>query len=450
MPSVIFFTDISEPEIAFLNEIHDHLARKGITLRTVVFKDYHKCIKKLKCDYIYLETFNLFNLSLPRRRKRSINSYNSGFLQKLVLLEKEINKNCEIDVADYERRLNNLVGFVENMAKVASAYFVMSRSYTAYKVIKKVLASRNIAFVPFEKWTFAGTYQFNTYGIEQPRLDSDLKVNGEDRYRSLLQKLFLNYKGRHKVNEEKRTLPEKYVLLLLSDGYGGSYCLKNVEEYWTHGKGWGNDFEALHKVEHCVREKLPDCKLLVRQHPYTKYRFDKQHLDPQITTLANNFEMDSLVNNADIIITAPGSISYYAMAKGKKPIIIGNGELCGSKAVKCADSVDELCAYISGIPDNKETMHVDRETVIEATMPYFKNQIWLNGERLTYRVLDKYIDGKKLTKDNVLIWQAEKIRIFGHNALVYIKSELFAIFNKIKVPFKKFYRELKSERSKTA
>jgi hypothetical protein len=433
MPSVIFFTDISEPEIVFLNEVYDHLARKGITLRMVVFKDYHKCIKKLKCDCIYLKTFNLFNLSLPKRKKRDINSYNGDFLQKLVLLEKEINKNCEIDVTDYERRLNNLIGFVENMAKVTSACFVMSRSYTVYKVIKKVLANKNINFVPFEKWTFAGTYQFNTYGLEQPRLDRDLKVNGEDQYHSLLQKLFLNYKGRHKVNEEKQTLPEKYILLLLSDGCGGSYCLKNVEEYWTHGRGWGNDFEALRKVEHCVREKLPDCKLLVRQHPHTRYKFDKQHLDPKITTLANNFELDSLVDNADIIITAPGSISYYSLTKGKKPIILGNGELCGSKAVKCVDSVDELCAYISEIPDNKEAMHVDRETVIEAAMPYFKNQIWLNGERLTYRVLDKYIDSKKITEDRILIWYVEKIRILKYQAFIYIKSKLSAIRGKLKI-----------------
>jgi len=440
MPFVIFFTDISKPEIVFLNEVYDYLDQKGITLRVVVFRDYHKCIKKLKCDYIYLKTFNLFNLNLPRRKKRDINVYNDDFLQKLILLEKEINKNCEIDVTNYEYKLNNLIGFVENLTKVASAYFVMSRSYTTYKVVKNVLANKNINFIPFEKWTFAGTYQFNTYGIEQPLLDSDLKVNREDQYRLLLEKLFLNYKGRHKVNEKKQLLPEKYVLLLMGDGYGGSYCLKNVEEYWTRGWGWGNDFEVLSKVEQCVQEKLPDSKLLVRQHPYTKYKLDKQHINSQVTTLVNDVELDSLVSNADIIITAPGSISYYSLAKGKKPIILGNGELCGTEVVRCVNSVDELRAYLSEVSNNREAMHVSREKVIEAVMPYFKNQIWLNCERLTYRVLDKYIDDRKLTKDNVSVWQAEKIRVLECQAFIYIKSKLFAICSKIKIQLKKFLR----------
>jgi hypothetical protein len=438
MPSVIFFTDISEPEIVFLNEVYDYLDQKGITLRAVVFKDYHKCAKKLKCDYIYLKTFNLLNLSLPHRKKRDINIYNGGFLQKLILLEKEINGDREINVGDYECRLDSLISFVENLTSSASAYFVASRSYTTYKVVKKVLANKNINFIPFEKWVFAGTYQFNTYGIHQPNLDSNLEVGDESRYRLLLQNLLLNFKGRHHVSEKSILLPNKYVLLLLGDGCGGSYCLKNVKEYWTRGWGWGNDFKVLSKIERCVQEKLPDSKLLVRQHPYTKYKLDKQHINSQITTLVNNVELDSLVNNADIIITAPGSILYYSLAKGKKPIILGNSELCGTEVVKCVDSVDELCAYISEISNNKEAMHISKEKVIEAVMPYFKNQIWVNGETFTYRVLDKYIDSRKITKDRVFIWHMEKIRILKYQAFIYIKSKLSAVCSKIKTRLKKF------------
>ena len=443
MPSVIFFTDISKPEIVFLNEVYGHLAQKGITLRAVVFKDYHKCIKKLKCDYIYLKTFNLFNLNLPNREKGDINTCDGDFLQKLILLEKEINKNCEIDVTDYKCRLNNLIGFIENLTKVASAYFVMSRSYTAYEVVKRVFANKKINFIPFERWTFAETYQFNTYGIQQPKLDSSLEVGDESRYGLLLQNLLLNFKGRHHVPEKRILLPNKYVLLLLGDGCGGSFSLKNTDEYWTIGKGWGDDFEVLCKVERCVQERLPDSKLLVRQHPYTKYRLENQHINPQTTMLVNNVELDSLVNNADIIITAPGSISYYSLAKGKKPIILGNGELCGTKVVKCVNSVDELCAYISEISSNKEALRISREKVVEAAMPYFKNQIWVNSETFTYRVLDKYIDNRKITEEGALIWNVEKVRILRHQAFIYIKSKLFAVCSKIKIQLKKFLGELK-------
>jgi hypothetical protein len=150
-------------------------------------------------------------------------------------------------------------------------------------------------------------------------------------------------------------------------------------------------------------------------------------------------ELDSLVSNADIVITVPGSIFYYSLAKGKKVIILGNGELCGTEAVKCVDSVDELRAYISEASNNKKAMHISREKVIEAVMPHFKNQVWLNDERLTYRVLDKYIDDRELTEDNVLIWQVEKIRILKHQAFVYIKSRLFAICSKIKNVAKKVF-----------
>jgi hypothetical protein len=85
------------------------------------------------------------------------------------------------------------------------------------------------------------------------------------------------------------------------------------------------------------------------------------------------------------------------------------------------------------VSNNKEAMHISREKVIEATMPYFKNQVWLNDERFTYQVLDKYINDRELTKDNVLVWQAEKIRILKHRAFIYIKSRLFAICRKILV-----------------
>ncbi len=436
--SVIFFTDISEPEVVFLNEVYDYLDPKGITLRAVVFKDYHKCIKKLKCDYIYLKTFNLFNLNLPPRKKGDINGYNGDFLQKLILLEKEINKNCEIDVADYKCRLNSLIRFVENLAKVASAYFVMYRPYTAYQVVKNVLVNKNINFIPFEKWVFAGTYQFNARGILQPNLDGNLEVGNESRYRLLLQDLLLNFKGRYYVPEKRIPLPNKYVLLLLGDGCGGAFSLKNTEEYWTVGKGWGDEFEVLSKVQQCIQEKLPGSKLLVRQHPYTKYKFDKQHINSQITTLVNNVELDSLVSNADIVITVPGSILYYSLAKEKKVIILGNSELCGTEAVKCVDSVDELRAYISEVSNNKTVMHISREKVIEAALPCFKNQIWVNDERFTYRVLDKHINNRELTKDNVLVWQMEKIRILKHQAFIYIRSKLFAICNRIKIQLKKF------------
>lgn len=442
MPSVIFFTDISRPEIVFLNEVYDHLAQKGITLRTVVFKDYHKCIKKLKCDYIYLKTFNLFNLNIPRRKKRDTSIYNDSFLQRLILLEKEIHSNREINVSDYERRLDSLIGFIENLIGSASAYFVMSRSYTAYEVVKSVFTNRKVKFIPFEKWTFAETYQFNTYGIDQTRLDSDLKVSGEDQYRLLLQKLFLNYKGRHKVNEEKQLLPEKYVLLLMGDGCSGSFCLKNTDKYWTIGKGWGNDFEVLSKIERCVQEKLPDSKLLVRQHPYTRYRLDKQHINSPNTILANQAELDSLVSNANIVITVPGSICYYSLAKGKRPILLGNGELCGTQVVKCLDSVDQLNDCLSEISNNKEALYISRKEVIEAIMPYLKNQIWVNGETLTYKVLDKYIDNKKITKDNVLIWYAEKKRILEHHVFTDIRDKLFTIRRRIEPRLKRLFSKV--------
>ncbi|MFZ0034211.1 MAG: hypothetical protein WAK60_04370 [Sedimentisphaerales bacterium] len=444
MPSIIFFTDISEPEIIFLNEVYDHLAQRGITLRAVVFKDYHKCIKKLKCDYIYLKTFNLFNLDLPRGKKRDKDVYNGNFLKKLILLEKEINGDREINVGNYKCRLDSLISFVENLTSSASVYFVMSRSYTTYKVVKKVLANKNINFVPFEKWVFAGTYQFNTCGIHRPDLDSNLKDGDEKQYRLLLQNLLLNYKGRHCAPEKRISLPNKYVLLFLGDGCGGSFSLKNTEEYWTIGKGWGNDFEVLSKVQQCIQETLPDSKLLVRQHPYTRYKLEEQHINSSNTILANQVELYSLVSNADIVITVPGSIFYYSLAKGKKVVILGNGELCGTGVVKCIDSVDELCAYISEVSNNREAMHVSRENVIEAAMPYFKNQIWLNGERLTYRVLDKYIDNRKLTEDNVSVWRAEKIRILKHQAFIYIKSKLFTVSSKTKIQLKKFRGKLKT------
>jgi hypothetical protein len=433
MPSVIFFTDISESEIAFLNEVYDYLDQKGITLRAVVFKDYHKCAKKLKCDYIYLKTFNLLNLSLSHRKKRNVNTYNGGFLQKLILLEKEINGDREVNVSDYERRLDSLISFVENLTSSASVYFVMSRSYTTYKVVKNVLANKNINFIPFEKWVFAGTYQFNSHGIHQPNLDSNLKNGDEKPYRLLLENLLLNFKGRYHISEKQISLPNKYVLLLLGDGCDGSFCLKNTEEYWTIGKGWGDDFEVLSKVQQCIQETLPDSKLLVRQHPYTKYKLEKQHINSPNTILADHAELDSLISNADIVLTVPSSIFYYSLAKGKKVIILGNVELCGTEAVKCVDSVDELCAYISEVSKNKEAMHISKEKVIEAVMPYFRNQIWVNSETFTYRVLDKYIDNKKITKERALIWHVEKIRILKHQAFIYIKSKLFAICRKILV-----------------
>lgn len=437
MPSVLFFTDISEPEIVFLNEIYDYLDQKGITLRAVVFKDYQKCVKKLKCDYIYLKTFSLFNLHLPHRKKRDTSVYDDGFLQKLILLEKEINNNREIDVEDYERRLDSLISFVESLTRSASVYFVASRSYTVYKVIRKVLANKNINFIPYEKWVFAGTYQFNTYGIHRPTLDSNLENGDEEPFRLLLNNLLVNFKGRHYVPEKPISLPNKYVLLLLGDGWGGSFSLKNTEEYWAVGKGWGNDFEVLSKVQQCMQKTLPDSKLLVRQHPYTRYKLEEQHIDSPNTILAEHAELDSLVSNADIVMTVPGSIYYYSLAKGKKVIILGNGELCGTEAVKCVDSVDELCAYISGVSNNKEAMRISREKVIESVMPYFKNQVWVNDEWFTYRVLDKYIGNRELTKDNVLVWQAEKIRILIHQAFVFISSRLFAIGGKIKIQLKK-------------
>jgi hypothetical protein len=438
MPSVIFFTDISEPEIVFLNEVYDYLDQKGITLRAVVFKDYHRCIKKLKCEYIYLKTYSLSNVNIPSTKRRNTEIYDNDFFRRLILLEKEISKNREINVTAYEYKLNGLIRFVENLTKVASAYFVMSRSYTTYKVVKNVLANKNINFIPFEKWVFAGTYQFNTYGVHQPNLDSDLKVGDESRYRLLLENLLLNFKGRHYVPEKQIQLPNKYVLLLLGDGCGGSFSLKNTEEYWTVGKGWGDDFEVLSKVQQCIRETLPDSKLLVRQHPYTRYKLEKQHINSPNTILADQAELDSLVSNADIVITVPGSIFYHSLAKGKKVIILGNGELCGTEAVKCVDSVDELCAYISEISDNKEAMRISREKVVEAAMPYFKNQVWVNGERFTYRVIDKYINDRELTRDDVLIWRAEKIRVLKHQAFVYINSRLFAMGSKIKIQLKKF------------
>lgn len=184
MPSVIFFTDISRAEVVFLNDVHSYLAQKGITMRAVVFKDYHKCVRKLKCDYIYLKTFNLFNLDLPLREMWEINACDDDFFQKLILLEKEINKNREIDAMDYKRRLNSLIGFIEDLTRVASAYFVMSRSFTAYEVVKKVLTNKNIKFIPFERWTFAETYQFNTYGIQQPKLDGSVEIGDESQHRA--------------------------------------------------------------------------------------------------------------------------------------------------------------------------------------------------------------------------------------------------------------------------
>jgi hypothetical protein len=438
MPSVLFFTDISEPEIVFLNEVYDHLDSKGVTLRVVVFKDYHKCIKKLKCDYIYLKTFNLFNLHLPRRKKRDTNIYNDNFLQKLILLEKEINGDREIKMSDYERRLDSLISFVENLTSSASAYFVMSRSYTTYKVVKNVLANKNINFIPFEKWVFAGTYQFNIYGIHQPQFDNSPENGDEKSYRMLLENLLLNYRGRHNVPEKPISLPNKYVLLLLGDGCGGSFSLKNTEEYWTIGKGWGDDFEVLSKVQQCIQKTLPDSKLLVRQHPYTRYKVEKQHINSPNIILADQAEIDSLVSNADVVITVPGSIFYYSLAKGKKVIILGNGELCGTEAVKCVDSVDELCAYISGISNNKEALRISREAVVEAALPYFKNQIWVNSEAFTYRVIDKYIDNRKITEERTLIWYVEKVRILKHQAFIYVKSKLFTICSKIKMQLKKF------------
>jgi hypothetical protein len=432
MPSIILFTDISEPEIVFLNRVYDYLEQKGVTLRAVVFKDFHGCVKKLKCEYIYLKTSSLFNLALPARKKRDFNAYDDDFLQKLILLEKEISKNREIDVTAYEYNLNSLVRFVENLTKVASTCFVMSRSYTAYKVVKSVLANKKIDFIPFEKWVFAGSYQFNRHGIHQPRLDGNLKVDDERQYSLLLQKLLSNFKGRHHVSEKKTLLPNNYVLLLLGDGCSGSYCLKDVEEYWTVGKGWGNDFEVTSKVEKCIQRTLPDSKLLVRQHPYTKYKFDKRHIDSQLTMLANNVELDSLVSNAYITIAAPGSTSYYSLAKGKRPIILGNGELCSTQAVKCVDSVDELGDYISAISKNKQALVISREDVIKAVMPYFKNQIWVNDETFTYRVLDKYIDSEESAEDKTLIWRRERTRVLKYQIFVYIKNKFSAIYRKVK------------------
>jgi len=439
MPSVIFFTDISKPEIAFLNEVYGHLAQKGITLRAVVFKDYQGCIKKLKCDYIYLKTFNLFNLNLPHKKKRDINIYNDDFLKRLILLEKEINRNCKINVSDYEYRLDNLISFVENLTSSASAYFVMSRSYTAYEVVKSVLVNKKISFILFEKWTFAESYQFSTHGIQLPKLDSNLIVDNEHQYRLLLQKLFSDYKGRHKTDEKAESLPDKYVLLLLSDGCGGSYCLKNVEEYWTNGKGWGNDFEVTTKIEKCVQKVLPDSKLLVRQHPYTKYRLEKQHINPRITRLVNKVELDLLVSKADIIMTAPGSISYYALAKGKKPIILGNGELCGTEVVRCIGSEDELYDYISEISDNKDALYINREKVIEAAMPFFINQVWVNDETFTYRVLTKYIENKTMFQEDSIAWQTEKRRICKYQACINIKITIWNLARRIKTKLTKLF-----------
>lgn len=438
MPSVIFFTDISEPEVVLLNEIYDYLAPKGITLRVVVFKDYHRCIKELKCEYIYLGTYSLSDMDIPTANKRNTEIYDNDFFQKMIILAKEIGKNREVDTAAYECKLNGLIGLVERLTKVASAYFVMFRSYTAYTVVKKVLANKKINFIPFEKWVFPGTYQFNTYGINQPSLDGDLKVGDERPYRLLLQNLLSNYKGRHPMSEKQMQLPSKYVLLLLGEG-GSSFCLKNADEYWTMGKGWGDDFEVLSKVQQCVQEILPDSKLLVRQHPYTKYKLEKQHINSPNTILADHTELDSLISNADIVLTVPGSIFYYSLAKGKKVIVLGNSELCGTEAVKCVDSVDELRKCIIEASSKKESMRINRDKVVDAVMPYFENQVWLNGERFTYGVLGKYIDGRELTTDNALVWQAEKIRIFKHRAFIYIKNELFAIFSKIKDVTKKVF-----------
>jgi hypothetical protein len=446
MLSVIFFTDVSEPEIVLLNEIYDYLAPKGITLRVVVFKDYHRCVQKLKCEYIYLGAYSLPYVDIPTAKKRNTEIYNNDFFQKMILLEKEIGKNSEIDVAAYEFKINGLIRFVERLAKVASVYFVMFRSYTAYVVVKEVLANKKINFIPFEKWVFPGTYQFNTYGINQPDLDSDLEVGDEGPYKLLLQNLLSNYKGRHPVPEKQMQLPSKYVLLLLGEG-GSSFCLKNADEYWTMGKGWGNDFEVLSKVQQCIQEILPDSKLLVRQHPYTKYKFEQQHISSPNTILADHAELDSLISNADIVLTVPGSIFYYSLAKGKKVIVLGNSELCGTEAVKCADSVDELHTCITEASNSKEAMRINRDKVVEAVMPYFKNQVWLNGERLTYGVLGKYIDDRELTTDNALVWQAEKIRFFKHRAFIYIKSELFAIFSKIKNATKKVFLITKNQTS---
>lgn len=259
----------------------------------------------------------------------------------------------------------------------------------------------------------------------------------------MLENLFLNFKGRHRVSEKRIPLPDKYVLLLLGEGWSGSFCLKNTKEYWTRGKGWGNDFEVIGKVEQCVQEKLPDSKLLVRQHPYTKYKFDKQHINPKLSMLVNDVELDSLINNAYIIITTAGSILYYSLAKGKRPIVLGDGELCNTRTVKCVDSVEQLKTCFFEISSNKEILQIGREEVVEAVMPYFKNQIWVNGEQFTHRVLDKYINDRKLMQDNPLIWKADKKRILKYLIFISVKNKLSAVCSRIKRQLKNF-RGLKS------
>jgi hypothetical protein len=442
MPSIVVFADISDCEVVFLNKLHEYLELKGFTLRVVVFKDYQNCIKKLKCDYIYLRSFNLLNVNLPPSKTNS-NICGDNFFEKLVLREKEIKNLQQLNIDVYRRNFNGLVKLVDNLTNTTSLDIVMSRPYTTYEVVKKVLSNKGKDFVHFEKWVFANTYQFNLNGIDQPCLDIDAGVSDQTQHRLLLNDLFLSYKGRHTVNEEKAESPGKYVLLLLGDGSGAGFCLKNAEEYWSIGKGWGNDFDVLRKVEKCLQDTLPDRKLLVRQHPYTKYKFNEQQVNKQNTILANKMVLDSLIGNAEIVITVTTSIQYYALWKGKKVIVLGSCELCGSDVVKCVDSVDELSLVLTEAANNKRLLCVNKEEVINATMPFFVNQVWVNDKIFTYGVLDKYIDDRELTEDNVLVWQAEKKRILKHQAFIYIKSKLFAICNKIKIQLKKFFGELK-------
>ena len=431
MQSVVFFTDISRPEVVFLNKVHHRLNQRGLILRAIVFRDYDNSRKKLQCDYIYLKTFNLFQTDFSWGIRGDSSIYDNDLLEKLIPLEKEISPHLEIDIHSYKHKLNNLAGFVKSVTTGAIACFVMSRPYTSYKVVRSVLTKTKAGFVFFEKWVFAGSYQFNRHGIEQPRLDSNLRVDNEQRYRLLLDKLLSNYKGRHPVSEDKAPLPGKFVLLLLGDGHGGSFSLKNTDEYWTVGKGWGNDFEVLSKVESCVAEKLPDHKLLVRQHPYTKYRIDKEDIHSSNTILVNRAELDSLISDADVIITVTGSIMYYALAKGKKAIVLGNMELCGTEAVICLASESELKSCLAEVSQNKDVLYITRKKVIESTLDFFKNQVWVNDEAFTYRVLDKYMDVRKPRENNAATWRMAKRRILKHNAYTYIKDSLRTVLRKV-------------------